>query len=67
MDQEYRSSMYWGSGEMGKWFMESISSQTKEDRFRGSSMNFIRYAVKYCLTHDKSLKAKPDLYPGDNS
>lgn len=57
MSEEYRDSVYWGSGSEGRWFKQNIERHTDHDtRFRGSLMNFVRYAVRYCLENDPSLK-----------
>lgn len=59
MAEEYRDSVYWGAGPDGKWFKNSISAQIDHDtRFKGSLMNFVRYAVRYCLENDPTLKRR---------
>lgn len=59
MAEEYRSSVYWGAGAEGKWFKANIAAQTQTDvRFEGSLMNFVRYAVRYCLENDPTLKRR---------
>lgn len=56
--EEYRDSVYWGSGLEGKWYKVNIDTQVKNDvRFRGSLMSFVRYCVKFTLHQDKSLKS----------
>lgn len=63
MAQELRTSQYWGAGKEAKFFKDAFDAQKKDPRFHNSAMKFVRYAVAYCLTHDKSLKNRP-VYPG---
>lgn len=59
MPEEFRESIYWGAGSEGRWYREQVGRQVERDsRFNESRMKFIRYAVKYCLEHDPSLKKK---------
>lgn len=59
MAEEYRDSVYWGAGADGRWYKSNIATQVDGDpRFKGSLMNFVRYAVKFCLEHDASLKRR---------
>lgn len=56
-NEEYRSSVYWGSGLEGRWYKVNIDTQMKNDlRFKGSLMSFVRYCVKQTLENDKTLK-----------
>lgn len=56
-NEEYRSSVYWGSGIEGKWFKVNIENQMAHDiRFKGSLMSFVRYCVKYTFENDGTLK-----------
>jgi hypothetical protein len=58
MSEEYRDSVYWGAGDAGRWYKESIARQLKADtRWKGSLMKFVRYAVRFALENDKSLKS----------
>jgi hypothetical protein len=62
MAEEYRDSVYWGAGEDGRWYKTQILRHIESDaRFKGSLMNFVRYAVRYCLENDTSLKRRRSL------
>lgn len=67
MAQELRTTQYWGAGDEAEFFRTAFEKQKADPRFRGSVMRFIRYAVVYCLLHDKSLKNRPSSYPGEIS
>lgn len=67
MAQEFRTTQYWGAGAEGEWFRDALETQKSDPRFDDSAMRFVRYAVKYCLTHDRTLKSRPSSYPGDNT
>lgn len=67
MAQELRTTQYWGAGEEAEFFRSAFQKQKSDPRFNRSVMKFIRYAVAYCLLHDKSLKNRPSSYPGENS
>lgn len=66
MAQEYRTSQYWGSGAEGKWYLDNIKKQAGDTRF-GGAQDFIRYAIRFCLQKDSSLKHRPASIPGDNT
>lgn len=56
-NEEYRSSVYWGSGLEGKWYKVNIENQMRNDlRFKGSLMNFVRHCVRYTIDNDRTLK-----------
>lgn len=67
MAHELRTTQYWGAGEEADFFARAFETQKKDPRFGNSKMKFVRYAVAYCLKHDKSLKNRPSSYPGENS
>lgn len=55
----YRLSVYLGSGDRGRAIKARIREQVSTDiRFRGSPMNFVRYAVYFALDNDPSLKKR---------
>ena len=57
MREDYRMTLYLGTGEIGRGLRQQIDDQAATDiRFRGSPVNFVRYCVKWALEHDKSLK-----------
>lgn len=64
MASELRTTQYWGAGEEAEFFRKAFQTQKADRRFNNSTMKFIRYAVAYCLLHDKSLKNRPTSYPG---
>lgn len=52
-------SVYLGSGDDGKELRERIDAIAGGgDRFRGSPMNFVRYAIRFTLDNDPSLKSE---------
>jgi hypothetical protein len=52
-----RMTLYLGTGEEGDALLEKMQEQAATDlRFRGSPMNFARYAIRYTLENDRSLK-----------
>ena len=54
---DYRMTVYLGTGAEAQALKKRIQDQISVDvRFRGSPMNFVRYAVYYALEHDPSLK-----------
>lgn len=57
MQDDYRLSVYFGRGEKAQLLKEKIAQQVAADvRFRGSPMNFVRYAVNFALSNDPSLQ-----------
>ena len=58
--EDYRMSVYLGSGKEGRELRYKIDKvAAASDRFRGSPMNFVRYAIKFTLDHDASLSVRP--------
>lgn len=57
--EDYRMSVYLGSGDDGRELRERIDAiADASDRFRGSPMNFVRYAIRFTLDHDASLQSE---------
>jgi hypothetical protein len=67
MADEYRTTQYWGAGPEGRWYKQALESQKEDVRFRDSVMNFVRYAVRFTLENDKTLKNVPPSSPGEGS
>lgn len=60
MEKQYRTSMYWGVGDAGRALYEPAVYYAENDlRFKGSLMEFQRYAVRFTLEHDRSLPKIP--------
>lgn len=56
--EDYRLSIYLGSGKEGRTLRYRIDQACAEDRFNRSPMNFVRYAIRYTLEHDVSIKSE---------
>ena len=57
--EDYRLSVYLGSGNDGRELRNRIDEvASASDRFRGSPMNFVRYAIRFTLDNDDSLKSE---------
>jgi hypothetical protein len=56
--EDYRLSVYLGSGKDGRHLRYRLDQACQEDRFRHSPMNFVRYAIRFTLEHDTTLKSE---------
>lgn len=57
MKNKDRITVYLGVGEERDELREKMDFQANNDiRFRGSPQNFARYAIRYTLENDSSLK-----------
>jgi hypothetical protein len=60
IDPISRMTVYLGPSDKAKIIKDRIKSHLAVDvRFRGSPMNFARYAILYTLDNDPSLKREP--------